>query len=1313
MTQGIANSPDDLSGARRSTIWLTRAAFFLSGFTALVYEIVWQRVLVRLVGVTTPAIALIVCIFMGGLLIGSIIGAGLAKRAKSAREQIRLFGILELLVGVSGVLSVLFCKTSFIQSINDMLATITAGDGSVADFLRLFIAFLFIIIPTTLMGATLPVMAAFTSTFATKPSFELGRLYAFNTSGAVAGALVAGMQLLPLLGISKTLQAASSLNALSCILAMLVAYLIASQSTSPLKEATRELAESGSPPLAKEEPPAAEQMEAKKASAATPRWLADDDDAYDDVYADVGSEETASEEAEAVDAVAADSQSSTEMETTTKEAAKEEIESTVAAQTTDETAFPQSKPETSGSPDTNGKPPAPPVPGEPDLAVISWVVLVGSAFSLAMEIVWTRFLVLLFGSSTYALSAVLSVFIAGLALGAWATSILARKIEEKAPLFSLILAALAVSTAACLFQYQQMPALYLTVKKGLLDWVEPGFFYESIAMIVSASFVILPSATFMGMLFPLALDAIGHKVDKLARQPKKDTPSQSETGIFFGVVSTEHGYAMARYTSNLYALSIIGSIIGSAVAAGVLPALGQQFTSGIEMGTIIVAAGYAIFALFFCTGLSTQANAFFMQSMRNVLFFVAVAFAVVMLRPIWNMALMSSGLAYISTQDLRRFEIPDLISVLELNPSKPSSLGQKIIMYREGENSIITVGSREAANIVWLKNNGKVEAALPIYPAFPAPESDLPTQTLLGLLPAVLVNNSEPATDLSSDEPGKGNKGLVIGFGTGTTCGALLAAPWIVQVTAVELERSLWLSEQYFEWVNGKPMRTEWLNNDRLRPVTADARNYLSTSSEKFDFIVSQPAEPWVSGAADLYTKEFYQLSKTHLRDNGIFCQWLPMYSLSNEQIKTLMRTFQSVYPNVFVWHTRRAGELILTGSTKLKTINLASLSARVHDPRLVDNFELIGIEGPFDLLSDVMMSPDDVIDKLAGEPQTINTDDDLVIEFSRERELAPEEMNMSTRFISLTKRVKEEAFATTPGNAMERALALAFAARKRHEDACSTDYYYYPVLQGALLSQKVPPPLKTPYTNFLDPDSAPDNEFEDDEIDIKLTEFRYYLMMGEMKKAILAFREVPADHVKTYGGLCDVATGYFIIGDYQAALNMFQKAENLRSGTRSLSGIGLCYWLLRDDARAEKPLRDSLSRDPNQFLSRYALGQILCRSGKEDEGLKNMRAASQVNPSSPLPGIFVTAFFTRKGQWAVASDNLRLVMRRKHAMLPQALALGFLIAEKSKRLEQLKTYRERFKEITAAELSEESGENIVKEILDDPYAVRRIQINN
>ena len=174
-------------------LWLA-VVFFLSGAAALVYQIVWQRALFVIYGLDAVSTTIVVTAFMLGLGLGSLAGGALSRVYPKA--VVTLFAISELGIGLFGFFSLnLFAA----------VAGLTQGIGHVGTGI---VAFLLVVVPTTLMGATLPLLVAHAATQSHNMGHSVGTLYFVNTLGAAASVLLSA------LGLSSTVHAAAGLNVL-------------------------------------------------------------------------------------------------------------------------------------------------------------------------------------------------------------------------------------------------------------------------------------------------------------------------------------------------------------------------------------------------------------------------------------------------------------------------------------------------------------------------------------------------------------------------------------------------------------------------------------------------------------------------------------------------------------------------------------------------------------------------------------------------------------------------------------------------------------------------------------------------------------------------------------------------------------------------------------------------------------------------------------------------------------------------------------------------------------------------------------------
>ena len=193
--------------AARLRLAILAVLLLFSGASALVYQIVWLRLLSLTFGVTVYAASTVLAAFMGGLCIGSLAAGRLADRTT---RPLRLFAVVELLIGLCA-LSAPFV----LAGVHRFYVTISGTGSPAVDLLVSFVVpFAVLILPTSLMGATMPLVLKSTVAGRDGLGTRAGLLYATNTAGAIAGALGAGLFLIPQAGLQRSILLAATANAL-------------------------------------------------------------------------------------------------------------------------------------------------------------------------------------------------------------------------------------------------------------------------------------------------------------------------------------------------------------------------------------------------------------------------------------------------------------------------------------------------------------------------------------------------------------------------------------------------------------------------------------------------------------------------------------------------------------------------------------------------------------------------------------------------------------------------------------------------------------------------------------------------------------------------------------------------------------------------------------------------------------------------------------------------------------------------------------------------------------------------------------------
>ena len=439
-------------------------------------------------------------------------------------------------------------------------------------------------------------------------------------------------------------------------------------------------------------------------------------------------------------------------------------------------------------------------------------ILSGMA-ALMYEVIWTRPLSMVFGSTTYALSTILAAFMAGLGLGGYLGGRYADRLKNPAAVYALLELGIGIYAVLLITLFNHLPSLYVSLYSAL--HLQFGLF--TFVQFIVIFFVLLIPTCLMGATFPVVV--------------KFYTEEKVGTGI-----------------GTLYAGNTLGAMIGSFAAGfALIPVLGIKW-SIVLVGLINLAVGSSIL---------------FLSSPQLTKKVVPVGFV---------LFLIFAGSA---SYDIEKFTIGSFYY-----GSTALAENLEVLFYREGLYGTVTVvryGGEKSLMI-----NGKGQGGTGF--------ADVRTNFFLAYLPLLL--HPDPKTSLN------------IGLGTGTTSGILSQ---YTHTTTVEIDPAIVEASKSFKDVN-----KDVLNQENHRLVLADARNYLLLTNEKYDLITSEPADPWQQRSTMLYSKEFFEIIKNHLNENGLFTQWVPIYEFSADDFRTLYHTFHAVFPHVVAFGNAGEVETIL-----------------------------------------------------------------------------------------------------------------------------------------------------------------------------------------------------------------------------------------------------------------------------------------------------------------------------------------------------------------------------------------------------------------
>jgi len=226
--------------------------FFVSGASGLIYEVVWTRMLTLVFGGTVFAVSAVLTSFMLGLGAGSLLGGRYSDRIRRRRSLLIAYGMMELAIaGLAFATPILF---SVLDNVH--VAVLSHWDPSRFQviLLRFCLALFGILLPTSLMGATLPLLSRYLVTRNQHIGLRFGILYSVNTAGAVAGCTLSGFVLIASYGVTTTLSIAAAGNIIAGILALLAARWTPTNESSQVRGADRLPADQTSGPATGSDP---------------------------------------------------------------------------------------------------------------------------------------------------------------------------------------------------------------------------------------------------------------------------------------------------------------------------------------------------------------------------------------------------------------------------------------------------------------------------------------------------------------------------------------------------------------------------------------------------------------------------------------------------------------------------------------------------------------------------------------------------------------------------------------------------------------------------------------------------------------------------------------------------------------------------------------------------------------------------------------------------------------------------------------------------------------------------------------------------
>jgi len=227
-----------------------------------------------------------------------------------------------------------------------------------------------------------------------------------------------------------------------------------------------------------------------------------------------------------------------------------------------------------------------------------------------------------------------------------------------------------------------------------------------------------------------------------------------------------------------------------------------------------------------------------------------------------------------------------------------SSRDAKVLFQKDGKTA--TVHLMQYGSATSIRTNGKSDGSINLTGEA---ESDRGTDEITMVLTAALPLSLKPAAKTAA----------VIGVGTGLTTHTLLQSLQIERVDTVEIESAMAEASRGF-----RPRNSAAFADPRSNILIDDAKTFFSSRNRRYDIIISEPSNPWVSGVSSLFTREFYRRIRTHLNARGVLVQWFQLYEIDASLLASVMRSLGEEFPHYAIYAPSDHDVLIMASEAPL-----------------------------------------------------------------------------------------------------------------------------------------------------------------------------------------------------------------------------------------------------------------------------------------------------------------------------------------------------------------------------------------------------------
>ncbi|MBI3858001.1 MAG: fused MFS/spermidine synthase, partial [Planctomycetes bacterium] len=611
--------------------------------------------------------------------------------------------------------------------------------------------------------------------------------------------------------------------------------------------------------------------------------------------------------------------------------------------------------------------------------------------------------------------------------------------------------------------------------------------------------------------------------------------------------------SVGRSVGAVYTANTLGSILGSLAGSfGLVPFIGLSATVKAAATINLAVAAFLLFRA---------------PQRRWIAALPAVAALLGwLLLPAWDPQVMTSGSFLYGAANVRdaRFTNQDLREYLHQD--------SKVEAQYWDSYGLVTL-HRQRDGILTMKVNGKTDAS--------TGSTDRANMLFVGDL--ALLHHPQP------------KRALCIGLGGGLTLAAMAKHP-VERLDCVELSPAVVRGASHFKEAIG-----DVLQDKRVNLIIGDGRNAILFGREPYDIIVSQPSNLWVSGMANLFTRDFFVDSSRRLAPGGIFCQWVHAYWLSLDNLRDVFRTFFDVFPHGSAWEVFPGHDYLLLGRRDAAPTDLAGLEARLRSTKALEEYapDAAGLLGY--LLADAAK-----VREAVG-PGPLISDDRCFIEYTAPRSMGHDTrpqvlewidgLRRSTPVKTLYSGVDDRASDEIARRRETRRL-MAEAVRIHSDD----------VERALAALEGVPTPLpRDPRTvRFLDYVS---ND--------ALFKAQSRLRTGDAKGALELLRRIPRASSTYLGAQLMMGQTYVQVGKAEEARRCFLAAREADPKSfEAAAGLARALQIDQNYSEASKVLREVIAMRPELSEARVQLALCLRRLNLLEEARAECRKALEINPN-------------------------------------------------------------------------------------------------